>query len=512
MEVLYTGVRVVDTDISPQIRVMIVTAALLAVFLGALDALIVSTAMPTIASSLGGLELYSWVFSGYMLTRTIALPIFGKLSDMYSTKKLFAVSMGLFIVSSLSAGIVSTMPQLIVLRTLQGFAAGGTFAVSYIVIADVSPPGKRGKMMGFISFVWGIASVLGPVLGGVIVTYLDWTWIFYINVPTGGAALLAVLVHFREFREKRAAASIDYLGAVTLSAAVLALLFAALLGGKEYTWDSPEIAGLILLGGVLGGAFVFAESRAEDPILRLGLMRNRGFVFSSAIVFFCSFAIFSLIAFIPLFVQGALAMKASDVSIAMIPLSLGWSAGGLTGGNLMNRPGPKSVCVAGSLLICTGIAVALSFSSKTNLVSCCAVFAGVGVGMGFIFIATLIKAQNSLPKADRGVATSSQQFALNLGGTIGVGISGGILLTRTMETLKDKASASPELPAMIPSASEMSRHIQELLNPEFHSSFSPEVIQALKDSVASGVIAVFWTALAVSVLSVVLSLAMPGRE
>ncbi|MFH1116179.1 MAG: MDR family MFS transporter [Pseudomonadota bacterium] len=502
----------VVTDISPHRRMMIVAAALLAVFLGALDALIVSTAMPTIASSLGGLELYSWVFSGYMLTRTIALPIFGKLSDMYSTKKLFAVSMGLFVISSLSAGFVGTMPQLIALRTLQGFAAGGTFAVSYIVVADVSPPEMRGKMMGLISFVWGIASVLGPVLGGVIVTYLDWTWIFYINVPTGGAALGAVLLYFREFREKRPQTSVDYLGAATLSAAVPAFLLAVMLGGKEYRWDSPEIAGLILLACVLGGAFVFAESRAADPILRLGLMRNRGFVFSSTIVFFCSFAIFSLIAFIPLFVQGALAMKASEVSIAMIPLSLGWSAGGLMGGNLMNRPGPKPICIIGSLLICAGISVALSFSPETGLASCCAVFAGVGVGMGFTFIATLIKAQNSLPKADRGVATSSQQFALNLGGTIGVGISGGILLTRTMETLREKASASPDLSAMIPSAAQMSRHIQDLLSPEFHSTFSPQIIQALKDSVASGVIAVFWTALAVSLLSVVLSLAMPGRD
>lgn len=491
---------------------MIVAAALLAVFLGALDALIVSTAMPTIVSSLGGLELYSWVFSGYMLTRTIALPIFGKLCDMYSTKKLFAITMGLFILSSLTSGIVSTMPQLIVLRTLQGFAAGGTFAISYLVVADVSPPGQRAKMMGLISIVWGIASVLGPALGGAIVTFLDWPWVFYINVPVGGAALLVVLVYFKEFREKRGEDSVDFLGAATLSASVLAFLFVTLLGGKEYSWNSPQIAGLVLLGCVFGGAFVYAEHRAASPILRLGLLRNYGFVTSSSTVFLCSFAVFSLIAFIPLFVQGALAMKAADVTVAMIPLSLGWSAGGLLSGNFMNRLGPKTTCIVGSLLICAGISIALSFTPETSLASCCATFGGVGLGMGFIFIGTLIKAQNSLPKSDRGVATSTQQFALNLGGTIGVSISGGILLSRTLETLAKKTSASPALMAGVPSASQLSRHIRDLLKPEFHSSFSPEVVQALKDSVAAGVIAVFWTALVVSLLSVVLSLAMPGKD
>ncbi|MDQ7783170.1 MAG: MFS transporter [Desulfomonilaceae bacterium] len=500
------------TPIPMHTRVMIVIAALLAVFLGALDALIVSTAMPTIVSDLGGLELYGWVFSGYMLARTIALPIVGKLCDMYSTKKLFAVTMGLFIISSLSAGVVTTMPQLILLRAIQGLAAGGTFAVAYIVVADISPPGQRARMMGSISLVWGLASVLGPVLGGAIVTYLPWPWIFYINVPVGGAALFAVMVYFKEFREKRADASIDYWGAATLSAAVPAFLLVVLLGGREYSWASPQILALTIAGLVLGGAFLFAESRAASPILSLDLMRTPGFLYSSSIVFFCSFAIFSLIAFIPLFVQGALLMKAADVSIAMIPLSLGWSAGGLASGHFMSRIGPKMTCILGSLCICTGISVALSFTPETSLISCCAVFGGVGIGMGFIFIGTLIAAQNSLPQADRGVATSSQQFALNLGGTIGVGVSGGILAAKTMKVLKERISVSPDPAVEIPSTSQLSRHVQDLLRPEFQSSFSPEVVHALKDAVAAGVVAVFWTALAVSLLSVVLSLAMPARE
>lgn len=487
-------------------RVMILIASLLAIFLGALDALIVATAMPTIVSELGGLEWYSWVFSGYMLTRTVALPIFGKLCDMYSTRKLFTVTMGLFIISSALAGIVSTMPQLILLRTVQGFAAGGTFAIAYTVVVGISPPDQRGRMMGFISFVWGIASVLGPVLGGLIVTYVRWPWVFYINVPVGGAALLAVLVYLREFREKRPDASIDYAGATLLSAGVWALLFGVLLGGVRYSWASPQILGLLFLAILLFGSFLYAESRAANPILHLQFFRIRDFVLGSTLAFLCSFAIFSLIAFIPLFVQGALAKPVAQVSIAMIPLSLGWSVGGLISGNLINRLGHTVTSIFGSLLICAGIAIALTFSPHTSLALCCATFGGVGIGMGFVFISTLIMAQTGLPPQNLGVATASQQFALNLGGTVGVGISGAVLLAWTTTALSDMASQAPSLVSELSSPQQLSHRIQEMLRPGFDSSLSPEMLKTLQDAVSGGVIAVFWLALGVGLLSFLLSL------
>ncbi|MGD8503992.1 MAG: MFS transporter, partial [Syntrophobacterales bacterium] len=171
----------IPVEISKRSRVLVLTAALLAVFLGALDALIIGAAMPTIVADLGGLELYSWVFSAYMLTRTIALPLFGKLADLYSSKKLFVLAVGAFIMGSALAGMVDSMPQLVLLRGLQGIGAGGNFALAYIVVSEISAPEERGRMMGLISFVWGVSSVLGPLLGGFIVTYLAWPWVFYIN-------------------------------------------------------------------------------------------------------------------------------------------------------------------------------------------------------------------------------------------------------------------------------------------------------------------------------------------
>ena len=195
-------------ELTKKSRILVLIAALLAVFLGALDALIIGAAMPTIVADLGGLELYSWAFSAYMLTRTIALPLFGKLADLYSSKKLFVLAVGAFLVGSVFAGMVNSMPQLVFLRALQGIGAGGNFALAYIVVSEVSAPEERGRMMGLISFVWGVSSVMGPLLGGLIVTYLTWPWVFYINVPVGSLAVFFIVRYFQESRPKKTDASV----------------------------------------------------------------------------------------------------------------------------------------------------------------------------------------------------------------------------------------------------------------------------------------------------------------
>jgi len=258
-------------------RLLVVAAAMLALFLGAMDALVVGAAMPTIIADLGGLHLYSWVFSSYLLVRAIALPIFGKLCDLYSSKRLYLIAITTFVVSSLLGGMAQNMTQLIISRAIQGLGAGGTFALAYIVVADLAAPEKRAKMMGLISFVWGVASILGPVLGGFIVSVLSWRWIFYLNLPLGCAALLAILLYLEEGRVKRSDPSLDILGALTLSLAVLALLTVFLVGGRSYPWWSWEIIRLVVMavGSTIG--FCVAEKRAREPILALSFFRNLEF-------------------------------------------------------------------------------------------------------------------------------------------------------------------------------------------------------------------------------------------
>ncbi|MGD8979940.1 MAG: MFS transporter, partial [Desulfobacterales bacterium] len=239
-----------------------ILSALLALFLGALDTLIMGAAMPTIVSDLGGIQLYSWVFSVYLLARAVALPVFGKLCDLFNSKRLYMISIIIFLISSVFAGISHSMAQLTVARAIQGVGAGGNFALAYIVLADISPPERRGKMMSLISFVWGLSSVLGPTLGGFIVNYFSWRWIFYMNIPLGIVALIGIGVYLEETREKKKEAAIDYLGTLTLSTTILALLTAFLLGGRSYPWISPQILGLFILTLCSGVVFYVNERQA----------------------------------------------------------------------------------------------------------------------------------------------------------------------------------------------------------------------------------------------------------
>jgi EmrB/QacA subfamily drug resistance transporter len=493
-------------------RVLVLTAALLAVFLGALDALIIGAAMPTIIADLGGLELYSWVFSAYMLTRTIALPLFGKLADLYSSKKLFVFAVGTFLMGSLLAGMVDSMLLLVFLRAVQGVGAGGNFALAYIVVSEVSSPEERGRMMGLISFVWGVSSVLGPILGGFIVTYLTWPWVFYINLPIGGLAVFFILKYFQESRQKKTGAAVDYLGGFALTTSILALLFAFLLLGEAHVWYSPGLIALVVLSASAGGLFWYAEKRALEPILPLHFLRTPGFTLANGAAFFSSFAIFSLLAFLPLFIQGTLGRTAAELGLVMVPLSLGWSAGALLCGLLVNRLGEKLSGVVGASLMFVSIALTLTFNSDTGLFYFSIVVCPIGVGMGFVSVSTLLKVQNSLQDTDLGIATSSQQFARTLGGTIGIGFSGALVshyIDKSISNLLNSPLRSEIPPDM---AAHLSQNLQDFLRPEIVEYLSTKAITAIRTSIGEGVQAVFWTALLVSFLSIIMCKMMPERK
>ena len=493
-------------------RILVLIAALLAVFLGALDALIIGAAMPTIVADLGGLELYSWVFSAYMLTRTIALPLFGKLADLYSSKKLFVLAVGAFLIGSVFAGMVNSMPQLVFLRALQGIGAGGNFALAYIVVSEVSAPEERGRMMGLISFVWGVSSVMGPLLGGLIVTYLTWPWVFYINVPVGSLAVFFIVRYFQESRPKKTDATVDYLGAFTLTTCILSLLFIFLLIGEARSWYSPELLGLFFLAVVAGVIFWYAERRATEPILPLHFFQIPGFTLPNGAAFLSSFAIFSLLAFLPIFIQGTLGRTAAELGLVMVPLSLGWSAGALACGLVVNKLGEKLTGVAGATLMCLSVALTLTFNATTGLLYFSVVVCPIGIGMGFVSVATLIKVQNSLHESDLGVATSSQQFARTLGGTIGIGISGAMVshyLDKAIDGLMN-SPLSAEIPPEL--ATKLSQSLQEFLQPEMAESLSATALSAIRESIGKGVEAVFWTALLVSFISIIMCTMMPGRN
>ena len=499
-----------ETAINAKSRSYIIVASLLALFLGALDAMVMSAAMPTIVSELGGLHLYSWVYSAYLLARAVALPVFGKLADIFRSRRLFIISICIFLLGSVLAGLAHSMMQLILSRVLQGIGAGGNFALVYIVLADVSSPEDRGKTLSLGSFIWGLASVLGPTFGGFVVTYFSWRWIFFVNLPLGMFSLLGIAVYLVEVRDKKKEADIDYWGALTLSTAILGLLTVFLLAGRSYDWISPQIIGLSMITTAAGAAFFYAEKRAPEPILSLEFFGSRGFSIGNGSAFLASFTIFSLFAYSPLFIQGALGKTPLQMSVAMLSLSLGWSVGALACGQIVNRFGQKASTVFGSLCLAVGGGIMITFSTGTSLAACSIVLGFAGIGMGFVSMATLLVVQDSLDKSDLGVATASHQFSRTLGGAIGVGISGSFVtmaLSNAVQSLMNSGlnTLPPSLNAQI------KQSIENIFRPEIQALLTPEIQKNMQEAMARGVSRVFWITFFASLLCLILSVLIPVK-
>ena len=478
-----------------QNRPIIILAALLALFLGALDALIISAAMPSIVTDLGGLTLYSWVYSAYFLARAVSLPVFGKLADRYSTRRLFLFSITVFLLASLAAGAAPSMFILIGARAFQGIGSGGIFALVYIVLSDISPPGERGKTLSLASSVWGISSIIGPTLGGVIVTYVSWRWIFFLNVPLALASLVTMSRCLHDQGRTPKTVRLDVAGITCLSGFILCFLTIFISGGRDYDWLSRQILGLGALSAIFAVLFIIIEKRAADPVLDLRFFTRPVFALGNGAAFCASFAIFSLFAYVPIFIEGALAKTPMQVGLTMLALSLGWSAGSLVLGRFIDGTGSRHAAVLGGLVLVISSLVMLFFNPQTSMVVCFLVFLLAGVGMGFVTLSTLLLVQADLAKVNLGVATSFHQFARTLGGTIGVGICGGVVTTGLLDNLQKSS-------AMIPPAVMASLHksMENLFREEFRNMLTSQSAALLSQAVSNAMSIVFWIILGATLL------------
>ncbi|WP_022666727.1 MFS transporter [Desulfospira joergensenii] len=488
-------------------RIWIIGATLMALFLGAMDALVITAAMPSIISDLGGLDLYAWVYSAYFLARAVSLPVFGKLADLYDTRKLFLVSISLFLLASAAAGASPSMAFLVAARVVQGIGAGGNFALVYIVLSDVALPGRRARTLSLASSIWGISSVIGPSLGGFIVTWFSWRWIFYINVPLGIVSLFVIGIYLREFRKKNPETRLDLVGACLLTGFILSLLTLFISGGRTHAWGSTWSLSMAILALGLGIGFIFAEHRAADPILNPNFFKSRLFSLGNGAAFFASFAIFALFAYSPLFVQGALSRTPMETGLAMLSLSLGWSMGSLVLGRVMHRFSEKPAALAGGAMLVTGGLMTLGFTPNTTMTTCFLVFLIMGLGMGFVTLSTLLLVQGSLSDKDLGVSTSSHQFFRTLGGTIGVGVCGGLVTTGLVNRLD---SAVQSLPPQL--FLQLKQSTENLFKPEFQALLTPDSRAVLEEAVAGGLGSAFWVVAAASILCLVLAAALPAGE
>ena len=405
-------------------RRAITAGLLLGMSLGALEATVVSTAMPTVISTLGGLAYYSWVFSAYLLTSTASVPIWGRLSDLYGRRGMYLVGVAIFLVGSVLSGASTTMVQLIVWRALQGLGAGCIIPLSMTIVGELYTLAERPRTQALFSGVWGVASIAGPLVGGYITDYLDWRWIFFINVPFG---LLAAGVIAAAYPPPRRVSSVrvDWLGAGLLFSGVSALLLALSADGGTAVW--PWVVATI----VLLTSFVLVERRVPEPILPLDLFRTPVIARSLAVVFLVGVALFGAIAFIPLFVQAVRGGTATEAGQAITPLFLGWVVMSIVGARLTVLLGYRIVSIAGSVLMTAGfigLTLVDADSERWLLLTSCTV---IGAGMGTQMLSLLLAVQHGVDRSRLGIATSLNQFSRSIGAAVGVAAMGAIL-TRSL--------------------------------------------------------------------------------
>ncbi|HWO94329.1 MAG TPA: MDR family MFS transporter [Dehalococcoidia bacterium] len=422
-------------DLPLRQKLIIMVGVMLGLFFSALLQTSVTTATPHIVASLGGLDLFSWVFTIYILTSTVSIPIFGKLSDIYGRKLLYLASLVVFIAGSAMAGAAQDMPQLIAFRAIQGLGAGGISAIAFTIVGDIFAPQERGRWEGIVAGTFGVSSVVGPLVGGYIADNWSWRWVFYINLPVGVFAfgvIWAVLPQVKGI----ARGSIDYLGTASLVGSVSPLLLALLWGGTEYPWSSPVIIGLFVASAAILIVFVMTQARVEEPILPLELFANGLFSVSMVATFLTGAAMFALTAYLPLFVQAVIGLSATNSGLVVMPLMIGLVTGAIISGAVMTRTGRyKFLLVGGTAILTVGLyltsrmdADASQAEAVRNMVIC-------GIGIGPTAPLFLIIVQNALPHRYLGVATSSVQFFRQMGGTIGVAVMGTVLNNRIASEL-----------------------------------------------------------------------------
>jgi len=417
----------------------VVLAGLMTVMLlASLDQTIVSTALPTIVGDLGGLEHLSWVVTAYLLAVTVVTPLYGKLGDQFGRKVVLQSALGLFLLGSVLCGQAHSMTELILFRALQGLGGGGLMVSAQAAIGDVVSPRERGRYTGFFGAIFGVSAIIGPLVGGFFTTHLSWRWIFYVNVPLGGIAFLALALTLPTVRE-RVRRRIDYAGTVLLATGLSALVLLTTLGGNEVGWGSPTIVALGVLTVLAIGMFAFAERRAAEPILPPALGRNRVFVVTSAVGFVVGFALFGALTYLPLFQQIVRGQSPTASGLHLLPLMAGLLLTSIGSGQVITRTGRyKAFPIAGTATATVGLLLLTRLDAGTSTGAAAAYMFVLGLGLGMVMQVLVLAVQNAVPYSQLGVATSGATLFRSIGGSLGTALLGAVFAGRLTSELTDR--------------------------------------------------------------------------
>jgi EmrB/QacA subfamily drug resistance transporter len=470
----------------------LVTAALVAgLFLAALEATAVATAMPTAVADLGGMSRFSWAFSAYLLTSTTTVPLFGKLADLHGRLRIYIIGMALFLIGSALCGAAQTFEQLILFRALQGIGAGGVMPVSITIIGDIFTLQERARMQGLFSGVWGLASLIGPALGGFVTDAFSWRYVFYFAVPFGilSAVMLAVFLHEREVRREH---KLDLIGTGLLTVSIALLLVAILEGSETWGWKSPWTISLTVAAIVGFVGFIRQQRDAPEPTLPLDLFRNRVIAVASAGSVIVGALLFTLTAFIPMFGQGVLGLSAAEAGTPLISMSLAWPLASAISGRLMMRIGYRPLVITGGVIAAVAISILAWFAPSASMNVLIITMALVGLGCGFIATPYLVSVQNAVPYNRRGVATSAGQFFRTIGGSIAVAAFGVVLNSRLADRIGTTINANAAL------------------DPELRRTLSPEQLQNVIAGMGAGLHAIFIACAVLAMVGLVITALFPA--
>lgn len=489
------GLSLVNVSTPAASRGAVMGAVLMALLLAGLNQTMVSTAMPRIVGFLGGMDLYSWVFSAYMLTSTLTVPIFGKLSDLFGRRSLFLIGIALFSAGSLACGFAGSMLELIVYRGIQGLGAGAIFPIAFAVVADLYPPAERGRVQGWIGATFGVAGLVGPLTGGWIVDHLNWHWVFLVNVPMGVVAWLVATASLPKSQRPHGTVSIDYMGASLLILAMSPLMLATAAQSQEtVTW----LGGLSLLALT---AFIWVERRSPEPIVPLGLFGEKTFLVATTVSFLTGIVMFGNTLFIPLFVQGVLGTAATTAGLVLTPMMLATTAGSIMSGQLASRSGRYSwIAILGLCFLVAGAWLLTGMTVETTVWEVVRNTILVGIGLGVTLPLFPLAVQNTARSDQLGTVTSLIQFSRGIGGTLGVALFGVVLAVVMKQEIRQRF---PLLRTdQIPDP-------QSLLRPESLAQLSPAFREALQLALAHSLHQVFWMSLWLAGMSLLLVFFLP---
>ncbi|HTY77167.1 MAG TPA: MDR family MFS transporter [Candidatus Bathyarchaeia archaeon] len=491
-------------------RGVVLAGVMGSVFLAAMESTVVATAMPTVIASLGGIEIYSWTFSAFLLASTVTMPLWGRLADQLGRRGVYLAGLSLFLIGSALSGLSQSMAQLITFRAIQGLGAGSLVTIGMTIIADLWGLERRAKMQGYFSSVYGVASVAGPLVGGFLTDTISWRWVFYINLPFGLLAMVAIGVGLGGERIAKRGLSFDYLGTAVFTAAISALLVGLVEAGRGASWMRAEVLGLIALAAALLAVFVRIERAAAEPVVPLALFAIPMVRAAAVTGFLSGMAMFGTIPYVPLFLQAVIGSNATQAGFVLMPFVIGWVACSILGARLVLRVSYRVVVLMGMLALTLAFVFLSGWNDALTRGAAMRDMALAGIGMGLVFVPMLIAVQSAVPRAVLGSATSVTGFFRFIGGAVGVAVMGSVLAHRLHRDLALLLQTAPA--TALDGLREVAAHPDLIVNPLTRAARSPEVLALLRPTMAHAVGGVFVVGLVVAVAALASAFLVPPGQ